>query len=510
MNRCRRPVDCGSQSTQITTVLNNTHPQWWKDPGLRKLNFLIFTCYIGAKANGYVSSLISSLIANPRWIEDLNGLSNINTLGLVVAAHPLGCIAAFFPAPWLSDRFGRRAGIMFGNIGMTGGVLGQIFCSTSVQFLGMRLLVGFASIFNTLSSSALLLELAHPRQRAVAGALFNTFFFIGSMTGAWISYGALNISSSWSWRLPVAIQLFWTVAQLILVIFCPESPRWYVMNKKEEQARSVMIQFHANGHADDQLVLTELSKICASAEIEDQSRSVGWLSLFSTPGSRKRLILSVAIGVATQWVGNGIISFYLAPVLRTVGITNPSKQQGINGGLQIYNWLLAFCAALLAERVGRRRLFLMSVGTMLVFMTMVTICSARYSTTGSIKAGYAVIVFLFLFLGGYVIGLTPIPILYVNEIWPSHLRSKGTSIFWVSQAIANCFNQYVNPIALERIIWRYYLVYVAILVVVLIFMLLYVPETKGLSLEEVCRIFDGQLAGDIDLQVVSSRNNDEE
>ncbi|CAO2653948.1 Nn.00g106810.m01.CDS01 [Neocucurbitaria sp. VM-36] len=492
----------------VTNVPNNTHAQWWKDPGMRKLNLLLLACYLGAMANGYVSALISSLITNPRWYRDLRELSNVKLLGLVVAAQPLGCIAAFFPAPWLSDKFGRRAGVMFGNVGMTGAFIGQIFCKTPSQFLAMRLIAGFASIFNTISSSALLLELAHPRQRAVAGALFNTFFFVGSMTAAWTSYGTLNLPNSWSWRMPVAIQLFWTVMQLPLIFICPESPRWLVTNRKEEQAKAIMVTFHANGRVDDQLVLHELSKMCASAELENQSRDIGWLALCTTPGNRKRLMLSVAIGVATQWVGNGIITFYLAPVLRTVGIDSALKQQGINGGLQIYNWFLACGAALLAERAGRRRLFLTSASTMLVFMSLVTICSAVYSTTQSTVAGYAVIVFLFLFLGGYVIGLTPIPILYVNEIWPSHLRAKGTSVFWVSQAVATCFNQYVNPIALQRIMWKYYLVYVGVLVAVVIFMVLYVPETKGLSLEEISRIFDREHTDAVVLPVVVSLEND--
>jgi MFS family permease len=249
--------------------------------------------------------------------------------------------------------------------------------------------------------------------------------------------------------------------------------------------------------------------ISASFESESRSRQIGWRSLFATPGNRKRLVLTIAIGIATQWVGNGIITFYLAPVLQTVGITSAFQQQGINGGLQIYNWFIACGAALLAERVGRRRLFLTSAGTMLLFMILVTVCSERYSSTQSAAAGYAVIVFLFLFLGGYVIGLTPIPVLYINEIWPSYLRTKGTSIFWVTQAVAVCFNQYVNPIALERIMWRYYLAYVGVLVLVVVFMFFYVPETKGLSLEEVRVIFDGQQQVDsLELQAAAARENE--
>jgi sugar porter (SP) family MFS transporter len=453
---------------------------------------------------------MSSLITNPRWTLDLEGLSDPTLLGLVVAAQPLGCIAGFVPAPWLSDKYGRRVGIVVGNVGMLAGFFGQTFCKSAAQFLVMRLVVGFASIFNTLSSSALVLELAHPRQRAVMGALFNTFWFLGSTTAAWTAFGTLRISSSWSWRLPVALQTFWSIAQLALIIWCPESPRWLVATGRREQAKAVLAKYHANGDQNDQMVLSEYSNICASAEADQRSCAASWSTLLSTPGNRRRLLLSIVIGVATQWVGNGIINFYLGPVLRTIGIESAFKQQGINGGLQIYTWVLAFGAALLAERVGRRRLFLTSVGTMLLFMSTVATCAALYSSTKSLAASYAVIVFLFLFFGGYVIGLTPIPILYVNEIWPSRLRAKGTSVFWLSQAIATCFNQYVNPIALQRISWKYYFVYVGVLVVVLVFMIIYVPETKGLSLEEVHRKFDRPLSDEVALSRVSaSERNDE-
>jgi len=108
-------------------VLNSTHYQWWRDPGMRELYFLLLTCYLGAMSNEYASSLISSLIANPHWFENIDGLPNTIFLGVVVAAHSIGSIVAFFPAPWLSDKCGRRVEIMFGNIAMTAGFLGHIF-----------------------------------------------------------------------------------------------------------------------------------------------------------------------------------------------------------------------------------------------------------------------------------------------------------------------------------------------------------------------------------------------
>jgi sugar porter (SP) family MFS transporter len=482
----------------MSTLSNNAHARWVLDPGIRHLNFLLLSCYLCAISNGHTSSLISSLLTNPLWHASLS----VRQIGLVTSAQSFGAILAFVPAPWVSDTFGRRIGVLCGGFGAIAGIAGQIASPRFAVFVAMRVAMGFCGIVGTISAAALLVEAVHPRQRGVAGALFNTCFFIGSISAAWATYVALQISGAWSWRIPIAVQLLWAVGQLMLIWKCPESPQWLVRNRREEEAKKILEKFHANGYEDDMLVKAEFDKMCAGAAIERQYGKSGWRALYATPGNRKRLILSVVIGVATQWVGNGIITFYLTPVLRTVGITNPFQQQGINGGLQIYNWCLACCAALLSEKAGRRRLFLASASTMLVFMVLVTICSALYATTQSTAAGYAVIVFLFLFFGGYVIGLTPIPILYVNEIWPSHLRTKGTSIFWVCQAVAVCCNQFVNPIALDRITWKYYLVYVGVLVATVVFMFFCVPETKGLSFEEIGKMFDKEQDGEIELTKV--------
>jgi sugar porter (SP) family MFS transporter len=469
----------------MSTTSPTTPIHWLRTPSLRNLNFLLLSCYFGAISNGYISTLISALLSNPQWHASMH-FSSVS-LGLLTSAHSIGCIAAFFPAPWISEKFGRRRAIQLGNMGMLAGFAGQVFSKGFNQFLGFRIMVGFASMFNTISSAALLVELAHPRQRAIAGALFNTCFFIGSISCAWSSYGALNVSGPWSWKIPVAFQAFWAVGQIALIYFCPESPTWLIRHGQFSTAKATLVKYHADGNQSDPVVQASFSQLLTAAR---QNTLIRWSDLYSTPGNRRRLFLSITIGIATQWVGNGIISFYLSPILLSVGISSPLTQQSINGSLQIFTWVIAIIAALLSERAGRRKLFLTSTSTMLLFMVLVTACSAVYTRTGNRAAGYAVIIFLFLFFGGYVIGLTPIPILYVNEIWPGHLRTKGTAVFWVTQASAICFNQFVNPLALDRIAWRYYLVYVGVLVGVLVFMWFGVPETKGLTLEEIKCLFD--------------------
>lgn len=186
-------------------------------------------------------------------------------------------------------------------------------------------------------------------------------------------------------------------------------------------------------------------------------------------------------------------------MLETIGISSSSQQQGLNGGLQIWNLCWACVGALLAERVGRKRLLLISACGMLLSMTLVTACSAIYANNsqGNAGAGKAVIVFIFTFFGAYDIGFTPIPPLYVSELSPTNLRAKYTALYWFSTAIALCFNQYVNPTALAALHWKYYLVYLAVLMVVIVIVSLFAPETKGLSLEEVAAIFDKNIATEL-------------
>lgn len=480
-------------------------------PHLRPLNFLLISCYLGAISNGYISSLISALLSNPLFSSSMR-ISPLQ-LGLLTSAHSIGCIASFFPAPFVSERFGRRRAIQLGNAAMLAGFAGQVASKSYVPFLLCRMWVGFASMFSTISAAALVIELALPRQRSVAGALFNTCWFLGAIACAWTSFFCLKMhASEWSWRIPVAVQAFWAAAQVLLIYWCPESPVWLYRRSRVNEARAILVKYHADGNPEDIGVLVEIAHLAASTS--SQPLTSPWSTLYSTPGHRRRLLISIIIGVSTQWVGNGVISFYLAPVLATIGISSPLTQQSINGSLQIYTFVIAIISSLLSNVFGRRRLFLTSTSTMLLFMLLVTLFSYLYTTTSTPRYGIAVIISLFLFFGGYVIGLTPIPILYVNEIWPAHIRTKGTSVFWVSQAVAVCFNQFVNPIALQEIAWRYYLVYVGVLCGVIAFVWFLVPETKDLSLEEIGRMFDrgrGEGDGEVELaDIIVTRSGDVE
>jgi MFS family permease len=260
--------------------------------------------------------------------------------------------------------------------------------------------------------------------------------------------------------------------------------------------------YHADGNEDDPLVKYEFEEIKAAIEFDRTvSANIGWKSFFQTAGNRKRVRIIVAIAFFSQWSANGLVSYYLNKVLDSIGVTDPTIQLLINGILQIWNLAWALAASAMVERFGRRLLFLTSVVLMTLFFTLQTICTARFEIDGNTSAAHSVIAFIFLYYASYDLAFTPLIVTYSLEILPYNIRAKGFTIFNFTISLALIFNQYVNPIALAAINWKYYIVYCVWLVFEGVFLYFFVIETKNRTLEETAAIFDGTDATE---QIVTS------
>lgn len=148
-----------------------------------------------------------------------------------------------------------------------------------------------------------------------------------------------------------------------------------------------------------------MTEITTTIRLESTLADASYIELFKTPGNRRRLLISISLGIFSQWCGNGVVSYYLAIVLKTVGITSVTHQTLIAGLLQIWNLFFAIAAAFSVDRLGRRPLFLCSAGIMLVAYILVTGLSGSFAESGSPSTGVAVIPFLFIFFAGYDIAL---------------------------------------------------------------------------------------------------------
>lgn len=317
----------------------------------------------------------------------------------------------------------------------------------------------------------------------------------GYLIAAWATYGTFKMHSAWSWRLPSLIQIVPSFIQLVLSVFAPESPRWLIYQDRTEEAVDMLAKYHADGDRNSPLVRFQVEEIRAALIQEKEQKAMRWGEFVRTPGNRRRLLILIFVGYATQWSGNGLTSYYLPKVLKSVGITAPETILLINALIAIFKVCCSVVCAMSIDRVGRRGLILFGTITMFIVFVIWTITSAlnqeRHFQDKSLAG--AVVAMIFLFHVGYQ-PLGASAIVYVIESAPFSLRAKTSMIFQFCAYTASVFNNFVNPIAMDSIQWRYYIVYCVILAAEVLITYFYLPETKGRSLEEIAEIFDGPAA----------------
>lgn len=212
---------------------------------------------------------------------------------------------SFTPASYVADKFGRKWCVVIGSSIVIIASILQVATSSHWAFFALRVLAGAGVGTSQTAAPLLATEIAHPRHRQVATALYNTFWCVGSITSASVTFATLSMGSSWSWKIPCVLQAFFPVAQLVGLLIVPESPRWLVSKNRKNEALKILARYHANGNEDDILVQNEFDEICTSINAET-SEPRKWSSFFSSKGDRHRLAICVIVGLMQEWAGNGL------------------------------------------------------------------------------------------------------------------------------------------------------------------------------------------------------------
>ncbi|KAH0421464.1 hexose transporter protein [Colletotrichum camelliae] len=481
-------VACGASGSESNykSVRNNANSQWWLDAGLRKNVFHCVGLCGTLFFNGYDGSLFNGLQTIDAW-QNFFGHPKGNLLGLMNSAALFPGLISPYCAELIANRFGRRWAVWIGVlINIAGAVVNSAAINLGMYIAG-RVLMGVGISMGLTIAPTLLQEIAHPRYRAQIGSMYTCIYYIAAVISAGVCLGTRHIEGNAAWRIPCYLQLVGPGVTLAMTFTMPESPRWLVRHGASDEALQILGKYHANGDINDPLVRLEYEEIMENLRADEVNSETKYTDYF-LPNNRPRLFLLVVIAIGTNWVGNGIISYYLSPILSTIGIRSTEQQAGLNLGLQIWN-------PLSVDRVGRRPLWLTSTIGMFFSFIVVMGLSGAYDTQGQQKAvGLAVVPFLFVFFGFYDLAWTPLSNMYSVEILPYNLRTKGQAIYNIVQGSANAVNQWVNPIILDAIHWRYYAVYIGILAFYCVIIYLRFPETKGLTIEEIAIIFDGDRA----------------
>ncbi|KAK9472185.1 general substrate transporter [Dipodascopsis tothii] len=486
-----RPED-SFEGLVLADVTPKMDTMWWNVPHIRKLNLLLSCAMLTQVTSGFDGSMLNGLQSLPTW-RDFFGHPQGQRLGVMSNGITWGTLASMpFVAP-ACERYGRRKPIFVGTVLVVIGAALQGASQNYAMFVISRFVLGFGLATVQTTSPLLLAECAYPSQRGKVTSFIEPAWPVGSFFAAVIIYGTFKIpDTTWSWRIPSLLQAVIPTIQFVVAIWAPESPRWLISKDRHDEAFEFFVKYHGGGDRNSQLARFEMAEVSATLEAERTQKQSRWGQFLQTPGMRHRLFICVFVPVMMQISGNALLSYYLSIVLNNLGITNSNTQLIINMCSTIWSIITAYGFASQVDRIGRRAGFIFGLIGMLITYVIWTILSALNQQRNFKQTGLAggTIAMMYLYSGFYHL-TAPFAPTYTTEVVPFSLRSKAAMLYQLCGNLAGVFNNFVNPIAMKAITWKYYIVYCCVIAVEIVIVYFTFPETGGKGLEEIAEIFDG-------------------
>jgi SP family arabinose:H+ symporter-like MFS transporter len=429
---------------------------------------------LGGLLFGFDTAVISGTI---NFIQPYFGLSEAE-LGWTVSSLLFGCIAGVFLAGKAGDRYGRKKVLMAAALLFFFSAIGSASAHSLSIFLIARILGGIAVGVASILSPMYIAELAPAKYRGTLVSLNQLAIVIGILVAFFSNYLLIGTGeNNWRWMLLVmaapAVLLFFS---LFLV---PESPRWLVAKNRNEDALNVLVKTSGKEFA-----AAELKEIEETLKNQEESTFSDLLA----PKIKPLLFIGIILAVFQQITGINTIMYYAPKIFANVGQSNDSAllQTILIGGTNLVFTLVAMG---LIDRFGRKLLIVIgSAGMMLMLAGL----SALYFTSHT--SGVLVLVFILGYIAFFAASLGPALWVVAAELFPNRLRSKGMSIAIVSLWIACTIVSIAFPIMLEKLSGGItFLIFALICMANLVYVLKYVPETKGKTLEELEKEFDRKL-----------------
>ncbi|KAJ9101083.1 hypothetical protein QFC21_003301 [Naganishia friedmannii] len=153
------------------------------------------------------------------------------------------------------------------------GVALQTAAQNIGMFIGARFIIGFGLTFACAAAPLLTTELSFLTHRGPLTSLYNSSWYSGSIVAAWSTFGTFRIANNWSWRTPSLLQDLSSIAQVALILFISEIPRFFMDQGREEQARGILVKYHCNGDHEDPLATYEIDGIGMALQLDREANS---------------------------------------------------------------------------------------------------------------------------------------------------------------------------------------------------------------------------------------------
>ncbi|KAF2738233.1 general substrate transporter [Polyplosphaeria fusca] len=430
----------------------------------------------------------------PQWQQSLT--TSILSAGTFFGAIIAGDIA---------DFIGRRTTIIIGcGVFVIGGILETASTGLNVM-VGGRLVAGFGVGF---ISAIVILYMSEIAPRKVRGAVVAGYQFcitIGILLANCVVYATQNRRDTGSYRIPIAVQFLWAIILATGLAILPESPRYFVKKGKLDKAAHALARVRGQP-IDSEYIQDELAEIIANHEYEmsivpETSYLGSWMACFegkiTQPSSNlRRTVLGILMQMMQQLTGINFI-FYFGPVFfKQLGtVKNPFLMSLVTTLVNVLSTPFSF---VMVEKIGRRTILIYGAASMVVMQFIVGIigATAGRESENNQNAVRAMIAFICLNIASFATTWGPAAWIVIGEIFPLTIRSRGVGLSTSSNWFWNCIIGVITPYLVAdqphsaKLGSNIFFMWGGLCVVSFLFAFFMVPETKGLTLEQVDKMLE--------------------
>jgi sugar porter (SP) family MFS transporter len=433
------------------------------------LYFISLVATLGGLMFGFDIAIISGAVP---FIQPYFGWNEIE-LGWGVSSLLVGAIVGAFGSGVLTERFGRKKSLIIVALFFALSCAATSLASSSFTFICARVFGGLAVGAASVLSPMYVAEVSPPNKRGMLVAIYQLTIVLGIIISYTINYYLHDVDNNW--RLMFATGIVPSLLFLTGLFFIPESPRW----------------LYGAGHKTKSMeVLTRIGgQALAEIEIREISESLGGNSVTLTIGElfnssyRKVLMTGFFLAVLVQVSGINTVIDYAPKILIAAGIEieNALLQTSLIG---LVNGVFTFVAIALIDKVGRRPLYLTGSLGMAVTLVMLALCFYL-----KLSALFTLICIMS-FCAFFSACIGPVFWTLVSEIFPNKIRGSAVAFASFTQWVFNFLVVLLFPYFLKSVGGAVTFMFLAVMSFLQwLFTYLYVPETKGRSLEEIEQIW---------------------
>ena len=481
---------------------------WTTTCGLRgrKLHIAItITSVLGFSLFGYDQGLMSGIISGDQFTQEFPPLyippedspdysasysQHVSVLrGAVTACYELGCFFGAIFTLMYGEKIGRTPLLVAGGIIM---VVGAVISTAAFgpqwglgQFVVGRVISGLGNGMDTATIPVWQSECSRAHNRGFLVCFEGAIIAVGTFVAYWVDFGLSYVNTSVQWRFPVAFQIIFAILVTVGALMLPESPRWFVMRGRDEEARQVLAQLN-DAEPDSESVLTDFNLMKADLR-STQDTKASWKTLFTFGKTQEfqRMMIGCSGQFFQQFTGCNAAIYY-STLLFEQNLNLAHRLSLVLGGVFATVYALATIPSFfMIERVGRRNLFLIGfLGQGLSFI--ITMACLIDPTVENSKGA---IVGIFLFICFFAFTTLPLPWIYPPEINPLRTRTMAAAASTCTNWICNFAVVMFTPVFSDASGWGIYLFFALVNFCAVPFAWFFYAETAGRDLEEVDIIF---------------------